>query len=170
MTAQSWLAHRVQRYHTNPHLALYGQTNADHAWGVAAIIAWLKPDASADLLRAALFHDAGEYEVGDLPAPFKQLHPAIAEQHREAEAQAQEDLSPEPIALTEVGQQWLRLADMVEAIMFTGLRAPHLLETPDWGDQIAEATRLANELGVLFAVADMITEVLPNGGEAYAIQ
>ena len=129
MIAQSWLAHRVQRYHTNPHLARLGQTNADHAHGVASIIAALNPNASAALLRAALWHDAGERWAGDLPSPFKAKFPDIARQHRFAEQQLAVlgGIGIEPM-LTPDEASWLKMADGLEALLFAAFSRPGLLE------------------------------------------
>jgi 5'-deoxynucleotidase YfbR-like HD superfamily hydrolase len=132
MIAQNWLAHRVQRYHTNPHLAPIGQTNADHAHGVASIIAALNPQASAELLRAALWHDAGERWAGDLPQPFKAEFPDIARQHRWAEAQLARRAAPALPSLSPTEEDWLKLADSLEAIFFAAFHRPGLLQRPDW--------------------------------------
>ena len=55
-----------------------GQTLGTHAFSVAqhallveALVREQVRDASADLLRAALLHDAPEYVIGDLISPFK---------------------------------------------------------------------------------------------------
>lgn len=55
-----------------------GQTKGSHAFSVAQhslivtdIVAAVHPEFSANVLRAALLHDAPEYVIGDLISPFK---------------------------------------------------------------------------------------------------
>lgn len=148
MITENWLAHRVQRYHSNPHLARIGQTNADHAHGVASIVAILHPEASATLLRAALWHDAGERWAGDLPQPFKVEWPDIARQHRFAEGKLALRSRPPLPALTPDEELWLKLADSLEAVLFCGLHRPQLLRRQDWDGFVLSMLGRAAELGV----------------------
>ena len=59
----------VKRYHTMPTIG--EQTVANHSWGVAVILSWLKPDISPKALLKALTHDVAEKQTGDMPAPTK---------------------------------------------------------------------------------------------------
>ena len=59
----------VRRWHANPDVP--AQTLADHQGRVAQIILFFWPDASAELIYAALHHDCGELYVGDVPGPIK---------------------------------------------------------------------------------------------------
>lgn len=43
------------------------QNTAEHSWGVAAIICNVMDNPSANLLKAALFHDCAEKIIGDIP-------------------------------------------------------------------------------------------------------
>lgn len=72
----------VRKWHQNPRLAHTGDTVGSHSGRVALIILHFWPDASADLLRAALYHDLAESIVGDLGPTAKALVP----EHRAAEA------------------------------------------------------------------------------------
>ena len=60
---------RTLRFHTVP--TIHEETIGHHSGNVALLCLWLKPDASADLLRAALLHDLAEQFTGDVPAPAK---------------------------------------------------------------------------------------------------
>ena len=64
----------VWRWHTVPSLR---QNVAEHAWGVATILALYHPHPSADLLRAALIHDCHEKQFGDIPSPTKRAVPEL---------------------------------------------------------------------------------------------
>jgi 5'-deoxynucleotidase YfbR-like HD superfamily hydrolase len=130
--AKTWLAHRTQRYHTNARLAHIGQTNADHAHGVASICADLFPDACTALLRACLLHDAGEWKAGDLPQPFKAANPVIARHHEEVEQEFAQQITGWLIGLSEEDYARLKLCDALEAILFAAFHQPAVLDRADW--------------------------------------
>lgn len=159
MITQNWLAHRTQRYHTSPQLARIGQTNADHAHGVASIIAMLHPAPSPELLMAALWHDAGEAAVGDLPSPFKTAHPTLARMHRAFEEEAAAEVCP-PNWITDNDEAWLKMADGLEAVLFVSLHYPDLLMRADWIEHQGAVTQLAAQLGVAAAVERAMDEAL----------
>lgn len=163
MIAQNWLAHRTQRYHTSPHLARLGQSNAEHAHGVASIIALLNPEASAQLLRAALWHDTGERWAGDLPAPFKEEFPDIARQHRWAEKRLALRAAPLEPMLSPTEEDWLKMADSLEAILFAAFHRPGLLQRPDWRGFAEAMMDRAVALGVGEAVMAAIEMVEQEG-------
>lgn len=60
----------VRRYHAEPR-AHISQDVASHTWRMMAILLHLWPEASPELLRAALYHDVAEGYTGDVPAPVK---------------------------------------------------------------------------------------------------
>jgi 5'-deoxynucleotidase YfbR-like HD superfamily hydrolase len=161
--AQNWLAHRVRRFHSNQHLAHLGQTNADHAHGVASIIAMLHPAPSVELLKAALWHDAGERYAGDLPQPFKAEYPDIARQHSWAEDRLALRCAPLKPTLTPEEQSWLKLADSLEAIFFAAFHRPGLLKRDDWRDFVASMMKRAKELGVAQRVDHALTDMEEEG-------
>lgn len=62
---------RVKRYHTE---SVIGHQNvAEHSWNMVLIIDRLWPDASKELIMAALYHDTAEVTLGDIPAPTKRV-------------------------------------------------------------------------------------------------
>ena len=65
----------VMRYHAQPDIQC--QSTAEHMWGVAVLLIKFYPDATANMIKAALVHDCGEVEVGDIPAPTKRAHPDL---------------------------------------------------------------------------------------------
>lgn len=163
MIAQTWLAHRVRRYHSNAALAHLGQTNADHAHGVTSIILALHPAPSKNLMRAALWHDVGEASCGDLPSPFKKAYPQVAYMHARAEkfeagkiAGAHADLEP-------AEGEWLKMADGLEAVLFTAFYRPGLLDRQDWVEHVQDVLERADRLGVEGKVEEAIKAVASEG-------
>ncbi len=73
----------VSRYHSEG--AHAQQTVSEHTWRVQVILLHLWPQASRDLILAALYHDAAEGVSGDIPAPFKRLVPGFAPLEKEIE-------------------------------------------------------------------------------------
>ena len=59
----------TRRYHTEG--VAIQQDVAQHTWRVQVILLHLWPNASPELLKAALYHDAAEGLTGDIPAPVK---------------------------------------------------------------------------------------------------
>lgn len=109
---------QVLRYHVEP--IPNRQTNAQHSWGVAAIITMIHDDPSANLLKAAIFHDAGERVAGDMPAPFKWANPDIKGRLDDFEDSIllEYGVYKYVAALTEAEHKLLKLADYLEAASF----------------------------------------------------
>lgn len=106
---------QVRRWHTEPGL---DQTVGEHSWGVAAIVLLLKPDASAELLKAAITHDWHESIFADIPSPTKRAHPGIAVAEEAAIVKFWALLGLEQPTLTEEENQILSTADKLEAMLF----------------------------------------------------
>lgn len=64
-----WDGGDTRRYHG--FRFILEDTVGQHSYNVACTIMYLRPAASAKLLRAALKHDMAEHKVGDMPAPTK---------------------------------------------------------------------------------------------------
>ena len=68
---------QLQRFHTWPTIG--HETIAEHSFGVAMIVLALTDyRASANLLKAALYHDLAEQETGDIPANAKWDNPMFS--------------------------------------------------------------------------------------------
>lgn len=117
----------VRRWHANPDVP--AQTLADHQGRVAQIIFFFWPDASAELIYAALHHDCGELYVGDLPGPIKEMNPTLAAIASQAETQSRAKMGISPI---DARHPHLCFADHLEAYTYVALRNPHVLTNPDW--------------------------------------
>jgi 5'-deoxynucleotidase YfbR-like HD superfamily hydrolase len=107
---------KVRRWHTHPYLT---QTNADHSWGVATILALIHPAPSAELLMEALLHDAHEGACGDVPSTAKDADFKRWEARQE-QAFRERNFLP-TCKLSDEDKRWLKLADMIEARMFLDL-------------------------------------------------
>lgn len=107
----------VKRWHTCPSL---DQNVAEHAWGVATILALYHPRPSADLLRAALLHDCHEKKFGDIPSPTKRALPELVMYEEAHELLFFDELglaSPYDHLLAS-DFVWLDWADKLEALLF----------------------------------------------------
>jgi len=104
----------VQRWHTEPVLE---QNVGEHSWGVAVLILLMKPDASAELLRAAILHDLHESACADFPTQSKVRYPGL----RAIEATASEAFWKEMgfamPNLTAEEARLLKKADRLEALL-----------------------------------------------------
>lgn len=105
---------RVRRYHVE-HIS--PQENSSHQWGVAALLYLLHPAPSPALIKAALFHDVPEAEVGDLPAPVKWRYPALKILLAEAETEVAKRLDID-VELDEDEEHWLYGVDYLEAALY----------------------------------------------------
>lgn len=117
-----WEGGNVKRYHTET--TLRTDYVGHHSFNVACIIMHLRPDASAELLKAALMHDVGERRLGDMPAPAKRAMPdypggdsfrtvfgRLEEEHMRAAGLEFPDLNSE--------EAWtLKLADALDGMRF----------------------------------------------------
>lgn len=134
------------RWHTNPHLAQTCDRLDGHQGRVARLILALFPDASRDLLIAALTHDDGESVTGDIPATYGKMLAQI-----EDEVRAKTDIwgyETLPL-LSSLNARRLKLADKLDAYMWAEHHAPAVvLNNPEWSEAWQEIVKLAVELGV----------------------
>ncbi|CAB4132210.1 HD domain containing protein [uncultured Caudovirales phage] len=105
----------VSRYHTT--YTLFNETVGHHSHQVAIICKLLDPDASANLLLAALVHDISEHITGDIPSPAKKEY-GIGEQvtHLEEHLMTQAGWEIEPLTLKE--KRTLKMADIAQGAIF----------------------------------------------------
>ncbi len=121
-----WLSGETRRWHCNPAVARVGQNIADHQGRCAQMVCALWPDASRALMWAALHHDVGEYEAGDLALPFKErADPSVIEAHAAIEAQALTDICGQPMPpLSAADVLRLKLVDRLESLIFVRIHVP----------------------------------------------
>jgi 5'-deoxynucleotidase YfbR-like HD superfamily hydrolase len=77
----------------------------------------MKPDASASLLKAALYHDLAEQVVGDIPSPAKRRFD-LGERLDKLERAVIEEAGIENPALTDEEARILKLADIAQGALF----------------------------------------------------
>lgn len=106
---------RVRRFHTEPFIG--EQNNAHHSHGVALIVHYLHPDASKDLIIAALTHDIEEGYLGDMPGQVKHFHKPLKKAMNDAEKKYRK-LHGLDIKLSKKEQVILKWADTIE-LLFT---------------------------------------------------
>ena len=104
----------VTRYHTVRTLQI--ETVGHHSHGVAMFCTLITKEPSANLLKAALFHDLAEHQLGDIPSPAKKKY-GIGEQVNELE-NALLDSHQLSVELTKEEARILKLADIFQGMMF----------------------------------------------------
>jgi 5'-deoxynucleotidase YfbR-like HD superfamily hydrolase len=114
-----WSARRgasVRRFHTVP---LVGEDSVGkHSHGVAVLCCALSNyHPSAELLKAALFHDLAEQETGDVPATTKWANPQIKTLLETVEEQHNQAMGLN-VTLTPEEKLTLKWADMLDLMYF----------------------------------------------------
>lgn len=105
----------VKRCHTIP---IHGHYDvAQHCWNAVTLLFCLHPDPSPALIKAVLYHDAGERYVGDLPAPAKWFSPDLSLLHGRLEDMILERLGLN-IDLLPEDWRWLKSLDLLEFYLF----------------------------------------------------
>lgn len=129
---------------------VYTYTVGQHSYDVLSIILLLHPNPSAQLIKAALWHDVPERWTGDSPAPIKWRNPILREQLAKEEKVITDHFDlPSEHDLPLAEKAWLKGADMLELKMWcTDQRA--------LGSQEVEGT-----LGMLEEAFYEISETLP---------
>ena len=107
---------QTRRYHTE--VLVKDQDVAQHSFNVAWLCWYLSDrEPSAELLMAALSHDAGEQATGDMPAPVK-LHLGISGAMDILEANHTRSLGFRAPTLSQVEQDILKLSDRIEGALY----------------------------------------------------
>lgn len=141
-------AGRCTRWHANPDMAHHRETLAEHQAMVAQIILALHPAPSLTLVDAALHHDIGEAELGDLPGPAKRAHPELAAILEAAEKQARARMMGGWPRLTRDEADWLAFADRLAALVHLAHVQPTHVWRPDWHQDRMQVIALGASLGV----------------------
>lgn len=106
-------AGNVRRAHIIPHLGEY--TVGKHSYDALTLLLVLHPDPSLDLVKAVLWHDAGERYLGDMPASAKVVSPHLKTAYELAELTQLERMGVPALNELTLGERnWLRAVDMLE--------------------------------------------------------
>ena len=145
----TWLATFTRRWHSNPDMCHVVDPVGGHSERVALIILHCWPDASRDLILAALYHDLAESVIGDIPPAGKAMIPNIAAIE---EAIARDN--GWHVDLTDQDAARLRFADRLDAYMMAQHeRAP---DNGDWADAREWLIYAAERMGI----RDKLREVI----------
>jgi 5'-deoxynucleotidase YfbR-like HD superfamily hydrolase len=138
-------AARVERMHTRP-LARQ-QTVGEHSFSVLALIDCVYPEATINLWRAALYHDAAEVITGDVPATAKWRYPIALGSNLD---DIEKDIAlthGTDIVLSDKEQAVLKFCDTMELAIFA-------IEEAERGDR--NAIRVAHNCMSFIAQQDPI--------------
>lgn len=152
----------VQRWHTNPELSRTNDRVDGHSARVARIILMLHPNPTLRLIQAALVHDDGEIEVGDIKAPCKDRYRVISDALEEIEYQHAKSIWGDRIFRSDLSQLdtlWLKFADRLDAYMWAAHHAPRVLHGDGWPEARDWLLGQAYILQVSGVVADLISEM-----------
>ncbi len=105
----------VLRYHTVR--TLQQETVGHHSHQVALLCTLIDPNASRELLMAALLHDLAEQVTGDIPSPAKRQF-GISDQVSAMEAKIMRSVGIDFPMLTLEEARILKLADLAQGAMF----------------------------------------------------
>lgn len=107
----------VRRFHTIPTIQL--DTVGSHSHLVSCLVTMLGlPDnVELKLLKAALFHDLAEQEIGDIPSPLKRSAPEVATRIRDFE-EAFNRYHGIHIELTMIEKSLLNFCDNIAGALF----------------------------------------------------
>lgn len=103
----------VRRFHTQPRIT--EETVGHHTAGVLLALLYLEPDASREVLLAAISHDLGEYVTGDMPSPAKaNLSRDAHIELKTLELAATRTMGVPRTRLTQQEKKLLKLADLLD--------------------------------------------------------
>ena len=144
---------RTVRYHSNPKMNHLGQTVADHTWGMIAMLFYLHPNPTPELIGYITFHDSEERWVGDIPYPVKAAMPDLIKQHEAVGQIFCRQKGIPHFTISEEDQEWVKLLDRLEAYQFAKL---HDQLGPDWIANNEAILDAAEKLGVLEQVSEIV--------------
>lgn len=139
-----FMAGLTTRWHTNPHLTQSCDRIDGHQGRVARLAIAIWPDASRDLIVAALTHDDGESITGDIPY---QRGKTTDQENAETAARITIWNRRHPMLSSEDAAR-LRFCDRFDAAMWMLHHAPQRKHQSDWQDALTWIDHEATRLGV----------------------
>ena len=146
---------QVMRYHAQPDVPC--QSNAEHMWGVAMLmLKFYGAEASREMIAAALTHDCGEADIGDIPSPTKCKVPQIRELVKQLEHEALErlELNYESVLRPEE-KTALKICDVLEGLHYTA-KHYHRTNGTEGGPTLQAWVELARGLPLTKAQRDFM--------------
>lgn len=158
MTLTAWNASFVRRWHTHPTLCDTLDYDSGHQQRVALLVLLLKPEASRELIVAAIIHDQGEFAVGDIPSSAKLAHPDLKTIADTIERKAIHDSGLPSIMVTPDEALFLSVCDYLDCYLWMLRYRPKLRFSGDWKRQINSVLERAELVGVHNEVVALLNE------------
>jgi 5'-deoxynucleotidase YfbR-like HD superfamily hydrolase len=145
----TWSATFTRRWHSNPDMGHTVDPVGGHSARVALILLHCWPNASRDLIMAALMHDLAESVTGDIPPAAKEMFPtfSLMERHVAAANGWHIELPPEDEAR-------LKFADRLDAFMWADHH--NKAHGDEWEDGREWLIYAAERMGIMDKVRDVL--------------
>ena len=144
MTLKAWQAGFTRRWHNHPVMCDTDDPDSGHMQRVTILLLSFWPDAPRDLIVAAVTHDQGEIDSGDVSYTLKRRRPDIAAALHEIEEEsiAEQGFPPVP------SDPRLKFCDSLDSYLWMLRYKPFLTERDEWRRQKGELWSDAIGLGV----------------------
>lgn len=142
-----WSSGFTRRWHMNAAMSHWDDYICAHQGRCGLLVLVLFPDHSRELLQATVTHDAPEFFVGDLAAPFKRSGAGVVEAHASLESRVLTDMGFS-VELSDLDQRRLKLIDQLDGYLFVNLRMPQEIQRNGWPSVRDWIVQEAESLGV----------------------
>ncbi|MDK3075165.1 hypothetical protein QO034_18920 [Sedimentitalea sp. JM2-8] len=142
----AWSAGFVRRWHTHPQLCDTVDYNSGHQQRVALLMLSFKPYVSRDALVAAMLHDQGEVDAGDMAHPAKEKHPVIRGMLRDVEMESIANQGFDYPCLKPDELNLLTLCDWLDSYLWMLRHFPKYLRDEAWMHQRMAMSQLAEQV------------------------
>lgn len=126
-----WSSGFTRRWHMNAAMSCFEDYICAHQGRCGQLVISIFPDHSIELLRAMVTHDAAEFKVGDLSAPFKKVGGNLVAWHANLEARILARMGF-GFELTDLDERRLKMVDRLDAYLFVSLRRPSEFKRQGW--------------------------------------
>ena len=131
----AWYASFVTRWHAGPSSPWLAHTGDRTGWhgarmAILAIRYW--PGASAELIRACIVHDEGEYRAGDMPQTAKRANPGLSRDMATIERECRDDMGMVMPDMFPEDLRRLKFLDRLDAYLWAQHHAPDLMRQTGW--------------------------------------
>lgn len=133
---KAWNASFVRRWHTHPQLCDSVDYDSGHQQRVALLMLSFWPDSSRDALVAAILHDQGEADAGDMAHPAKKRHPEIRHLLHEVEMDSISAQGFDFPELSDVEKARLSFCDLLDSYIWMLRHKPKLSKKDEWVKQL----------------------------------